>query len=43
MKGNLTSIDEVKAEIKEAIQFGMESPLPNPDEFLRKIDERYAI
>ena len=48
-KGILTSADveaitaEVKLEMKEAIAYAKESPLPDKEAFLKKIDERYAI
>ena len=48
-KGILTDADldalkaEVDTEIKEAIAFAKESPLPDTEEFLKKIDERYAL
>ena len=33
----------VEAEMKAAIAYGMESPRPDTEEFLRKIQQRYAI
>jgi len=35
--------DEVDTDIKNAVAFGMESPLPDAEEFLKKVQERYAI
>jgi pyruvate dehydrogenase E1 component alpha subunit len=34
---------EIKKEFEEAIRFGSESPSPDADEFLKRVERRYAL
>ena len=39
----MTTRDIRIAEMKDAIAYGMESPRPDVEAFLKKIQERYAV